>query len=331
MRYKNFAAAILAVGFVVLETGVCGATVREDVDEKNGAAASSVVRRDNSDTHKIKLKLKNGEPVRLGSSAKLDLKNKKDSITIKSAQKAKTADKKSKSEDKDNDKVYFAGVELPKNYKNISIFGDAEATKEQAAALIKANNPEVRLECSVDELVELYWEEAGREGIRPDLALAQALVETGFFRYGGDVHHKQNNFCGLGTTGGGVRGAEFETPRLGVRAHVQHLLAYTQKKRPSTEIVDPRYEMAHRLRMERGMVDTWYGLNGTWAMGSNYSEKIMANYQKMLAIKDAPKLEERKGDDDDKDDKKSRKESKRREKEKRAMRKLVEKLLKERK
>lgn len=180
--------------------------------------------------------------------------------------------------------VTFANVELPDNYKEIGIYGDSVATKSQAVALIKYYNPEVKLECSVEELVDLYWQEAEREGVRPDLALAQALVETGYFRYGGDVHHNQNNFCGLGTTGNGVKGAEFKTPEIGVRAHIQHLLAYTQKKRPSTKIVDPRYELAHNIRLERGVVDTWYGLNGTWAMGSNYCEKIMVNYQRMLAM-----------------------------------------------
>ena len=141
----------------------------------------------------------------------------------------------------------------------------------------------MKLACPVEELVELYWQEAKRENVRPDLALAQSLVETGAYRYGGDVLHHQNNFCGLGTIGGGVRGASFATPQLGVRAHIQHLLAYTQTKRPSTDIVDPRYDLAHNIRMERGVVNTWYGLNGTWAMGSLYCEKIMATYQKILA------------------------------------------------
>ncbi len=109
-------------------------------------------------------------------------------------------------------------------------------------------------------------------------------METATYKYGGDVLHHQNNFCGLGTTGGGVRGAFFATPELGVRAHIQHLLAYTQRQEPSTEIVDPRYDVAHKIRMERGVVDTWYGLNGTWAMGSLYCEKIMATYQKILAM-----------------------------------------------
>ena len=216
-------------------------------------------------------------------------------------------------------KSYFLGTELPADYKSISIFGEAEASKKQAVALIKQNNPKVRLACSVEELVDLYWKEAEREGVRPDLALSQSLVETGTYAYGGDVHHNQNNFCGLGTTGGGVKGATFKTPELGVRAHIQHLLAYTQKKRPQTKIVDPRYELAHNIRMERGMVDTWYGLNGTWAMGSLYCEKIMATYRKMLAMPGG--LEKKKGKPDKKDGKRKQK----------SMRERVEELTKEKK
>ena len=218
-------------------------------------------------------------------------------------------------------KSYFLGTELPADYKKISIFGEAEATKKQAVAYIKQANPKVRLDCSVEELVDLYWQEAEREEVRPDLALAQSLVETGTYAYGGDVHHKQNNFCGLGTTGGGVKGASFKTPELGVRAHIQHLLAYTQKKRPQTKIVDPRYELAHNIRLERGLVDTWYGLNGTWAMGSLYCEKIMATYQKMLAMPGG----QAKKDKQDKADKKA----KEKDKKKKSMRERVDELMKE--
>lgn len=217
-------------------------------------------------------------------------KNKKNKKEQQAAEK-KSAESKKISVNKS---TVFANIELPENYKDISIYGDSVATKGQAVAVIKQYNPDVQLACSVEELVDLYWQEAEREGVRPDLALAQALVETGFFRYGGDVHHNQNNFCGLGTTGNGVKGASFKTPEIGVRAHIQHLLAYTQKKRPSTKIVDPRYELAHNIRLERGVVDTWYGLNGTWAMGSNYCEKIMVNYQRMLAMQAEDTVKEEK-------------------------------------
>lgn len=175
---------------------------------------------------------------------------------------------------------------LPEGYETVGIFGTSEATRNQAAQLILQQNPVLNIGCSVGTIVDLYWEEAEREGIRPDLALSQAIVETGYFRFGGDVEAWQHNFCGLGTVGGGVKGASFKTPRLGVRAHIQHLMAYASHKKPKTKLIDPRYKGAHALRLSRGMVDTWKGLSGTWAMGSEYAEKIFTTHQKMLMCSD---------------------------------------------
>ena len=296
MKYKGYT-SIMAVGVALsLLAGV------------SGAEAAKV----------IKYNSKNTVVSTAPKIIKIAQQGKKKS-TLKSNQQA-TAKQSNMLVEKDG-KSYFLGTELPADYKKISIFGEAEATKKQAVAYIKQANPKVRLDCSVEELVDLYWQEAEREEVRPDLALAQSLVETGTYAYGGDVHHKQNNFCGLGTTGGGVKGASFKTPELGVRAHIQHLLAYTQKKRPQTKIVDPRYELAHNIRMERGLVDTWYGLNGTWAMGSLYCEKIMATYQKMLAMPG----EQAKNDKHDKADKKA----KQKDKKKKSMRERVDELIKE--
>ena len=296
MKYKGYT-SIMAVGVALsLLAGV------------SGAEAAKV----------IKYNSKNTVVSTAPKIIKIAQQGKKKS-TLKSNQQA-TAKQSNMLVEKDG-KSYFLGTELPADYKKISIFGEAEATKKQAVAYIKQTNPKVRLDCSVEELVDLYWQEAEREEVRPDLALAQSLVETGTYAYGGDVHHKQNNFCGLGTTGGGVKGASFKTPELGVRAHIQHLLAYTQKKRPQTKIVDPRYELAHNIRMERGLVDTWYGLNGTWAMGSLYCEKIMATYQKMLAMPGG----QAKKDKQEKADKKA----KQKDKKKKSMRERVDELMKE--
>ena len=296
MKYKGYK-SIMAVGMALsLLAGV------------SGAEAAKV----------IKYNSKNTVVSTAPKIIKIAQKGKKKS-TPKINQQA-TAKQSNMLVEKDG-KSYFLGTELPADYKKISIFGEAEATKKQAVAYIKQTNPKVRLDCSVEELVDLYWQEAEREEVRPDLALAQSLVETGTYAYGGDVHHKQNNFCGLGTTGGGVKGASFKTPELGVRAHIQHLLAYTQKKRPQTKIVDPRYELAHNIRLERGLVDTWYGLNGTWAMGSLYCEKIMATYQKMLAMPGG----QAKKDKHDKADKKA----KQKDKKKKSMRERVDELMKE--
>lgn len=174
---------------------------------------------------------------------------------------------------------------LPGNYQEVTIFGPALATEQQAVALLHIINPHPKLTCTPKEIVHYYWQEAEREGIRPDVAFAQAILESGSFRFGGDVLPEQNNFCGLGTVGGGVKGARFKTPELGARAHIQHLLAYTDK-RPGTKIIDPRYELAHKVRQRDGFCTTWYQLNGNWATSKYYAEKILTVWQRMLGYKD---------------------------------------------
>lgn len=161
--------------------------------------------------------------------------------------------------------------------ETVTILGPAEATQEQMAAFIRRRNPQPKLSCTVEEIVRYYYAEAGREGIRPDVALCQALKETGFFAYGGDVLPAQNNFCGLGTTGGGVRGAKFATPELGVRAHIQHLLAYASAEPPATPIIDPRYDLIVREHPDiHGRITRWTGLNGVWAVpGKTYGQDIL--------------------------------------------------------
>ncbi|MDT8903177.1 glucosaminidase domain-containing protein [Anaeroselena agilis] len=156
------------------------------------------------------------------------------------------------------------------------IFGQAEISKEQMVTFIRRHNPMPKINVALEELVNLYWEEAGHEGIRPDLALAQAILETGYFRFGGDVLPSQNNFAGIGTTGGGPRGATFESARLGVRAHVQHLLAYTTAREPLKPIIDPRYNLVRAIPRYFAQCPTWESLGGKWAIpGVGYGEKIV--------------------------------------------------------
>ena len=161
--------------------------------------------------------------------------------------------------------------------ESITILGQAEATQEQMVAFINRRNPMPKLNCSVKDIVRYYYEEASLEGVRPDVALCQALKETGFFAYGGDVSPQQNNFCGLGATGNHEPGYSFDTPQLGVRAHIQHLLVYTQYERPKQKLVDPRYAHVVNNRPDlHGKVHHWTKLNGAWAVpGKNYGQEIL--------------------------------------------------------
>lgn len=76
-----------------------------------------------------------------------------------------------------------------------------------------------------------YHGEAWR--VRWDYAFFQMAVETNFLTYRrpdgrmGDVDPRQNNFAGIGTTGGGVPGDSFPDVKTGVLGQIQHLVAYS--------------------------------------------------------------------------------------------------------
>lgn len=158
------------------------------------------------------------------------------------------------------------------------IMGGAVATQEQCVRYLLKHNPNPKLNVSPQELVSYYYEEGNRTGIRPDIAFAQALKETGYFRYGGTVIPAQNNYCGLGTTSATVQGAYFATPRLGVKAHIQHLLAYASVEPPQDNIVDPRYDLVRRSYGSNTLTQ-WKDLNGRWAVpGVGYGQSILEDY-----------------------------------------------------
>lgn len=117
-------------------------------------------------------------------------------------------------------------------------------------------------------------------GIRGDVAFAQALHETDYFRFTGDVKKEQNNFAGIGATGNNERGASFATPEQGVLAHIQHLYAYASSAPLSSDypLVDPRFHL-----VQRGSAKNWLDLNGKWAVpGTNYGQSILSLYNNML-------------------------------------------------
>ena len=168
---------------------------------------------------------------------------------------------------------------------DLSIKGPPLATKEQCLQHLLSKNPFPAITVSAEELVNYFYTEAMDEGIRPDIVFAQALYETGYFKYGGDVMPLQNNYCGLGTIGDGGRGAWFFSAEIGVRAQVQHLLGYVSTEPPKKEIVDPRYNLLKSSK-NFGGAKTWTELNGKWAVpGRNYGQKILKLHEKIMREK----------------------------------------------
>ena len=163
-----------------------------------------------------------------------------------------------------------------------AIIGTPLATEEQCVDYLLSVNPHPAISVSPRELVSYYYEEGAREGIRPDVAFAQALKETGFFRYGGTVTPDQNNYCGLGTTSTAVKGAYFPTSKMGVRAHIQHLLAYASTRKPVHPVIDPRYTLVRNV-YGTSTLDHWQDLNGRWEVpGDSYGQSILSMFRAIL-------------------------------------------------
>ncbi|MCI8959002.1 MAG: hypothetical protein HFG62_07785 [Lachnospiraceae bacterium] len=169
------------------------------------------------------------------------------------------------------------------------IMGQARATVRQMALFCRSKNAAPQLPgCSLEQLCQMFLEEGAAEGVRGDVAFAQSLHETGYFRYGGIVQPSQNNYAGIGALNGNGKGqaATFPDPRTGVRAQIQHLKAYASREPLAGACVDPRFSL-----VSRGCAPCveWLGAADNpdgrgWAVpGKDYGRKITAMLDRILA------------------------------------------------
>lgn len=129
----------------------------------------------------------------------------------------------------------------------------------------------------------IYLEECEDEGIRAEVAFCQAMKETGFLKFGGDVSITQFNFAGLGATGSD-HGNSYSNVREGIRAQIQHLKAYASREELNNDCVDNRFQYV--VRGSAPYVE-WLGLhenpNGTgWATEVGYGKSIRNDYMNKL-------------------------------------------------
>ena len=141
-------------------------------------------------------------------------------------------------------------------------------------ALTKGNAPTIEAFC------QIVYDEAVIEGIKPEVVFGQAMNETGYLQFGGDVKIEQFNFAGLGASGGGIAGESFKSVAEGIRAQVQHLKGYASTEALKQTCVDNRYKW-----VTKGCAPyvEWLGQkenpNGKgWATSKNYGMNLMEKY-----------------------------------------------------
>lgn len=136
---------------------------------------------------------------------------------------------------------------------------------------------------SIETFCQMYYDEAQAEGVRPEVAFAQTMKETGFLQYGGDASIGQFNFAGIGTTGNGVPGNSYPDVQTGIRAQIQHLKAYATEDALVRECVDDRYEYVKKGSAPYvewlGQQENPEGLG--WATGDDYGYDIVGMIEDM--------------------------------------------------
>lgn len=169
------------------------------------------------------------------------------------------------------------------------IMGNTNTSLAQMVAYYNANNvyPEFYASSdapSIEAFCQIYLEECQAEGLKAEVAFCQAMLETGFLRYGGDVQINQYNFAGLGATGNGAPGNSFGSVREGVRAQVQHLKAYASTAGLNNPCVDSRFKYVKRGTAPYvewlGIQENPYGKG--WATAKNYGYNIVNLYMAKL-------------------------------------------------
>lgn len=147
-------------------------------------------------------------------------------------------------------------------------------TPEQLKTYLMASNPQPRFTVPPLTLARYYVRYAAEVHLRADILWAQMLHETGFGAYSGSMRASQNNYAGIGATGGGEPGVTFPTAEDGVKAHIAHLVAYvfTDDRASWTDgSVDPRYDAVSPRAVAKVLSD----LDGRWAVpGAGYGAAI---------------------------------------------------------
>ena len=178
-----------------------------------------------------------------------------------------------------------SGALLPSD----SIMGPSLATVEQMVTLFNAQGVPYPVDkyasrgaATIKDFCQVLLDQARSEDVRAEVLFAQAMVETGWLQFGGDVDKNgkvQCNFGGLGATGNGVAGDEFPDVKTGLLAQAQHLKGYASTAPLNQPCVDLRFK---HLNGKRGSAPTVDKLSGTWAPDKTYGTKVMNVVDKLL-------------------------------------------------
>ena len=183
--------------------------------------------------------------------------------------------------------LLVSGPPVPAAPAVTPLMGAARVDAGEIVAWFRLRSPGgYRASVPVEQLVAHFLDEGQAQGVAGDIAFAQSVLETGWFRFAsGSVQPSDNNFSGLGATGQPGQVARFPTAQIGVRAQIQHLWAYgdpdARADATARPLVDPRFDLVS----PKGKAPTWEQMGaGNWASDPDYGRKVLALYTDLLDV-----------------------------------------------
>jgi hypothetical protein len=169
----------------------------------------------------------------------------------------------------------------PSAASGVSVIGPSVLNSDQLSAWFNAQGYVDLTPATVAQLTAWYVQEGTSEGVRGDVAFAQAVLETGGF--GSPDAVGLNNYAGIGHCDSCSAGWAFPSPSGGVLGQEQLLRIFAggQGQPGAPPPVLPSLTPAQQGRS--GCCQTWESLTGVWATDPTYGAQILTIYQHMLA------------------------------------------------
>jgi hypothetical protein len=164
-----------------------------------------------------------------------------------------------------------------------TILGESALNAQQLAGWFQASGYAAQTQATIGQLATWYIEEGRAEGVRGDLAFAQAVLETGGFASPDAV--ARHNFAGIGHCNTCAAGWTFPSDRLGVRGQIQLLRAFATPGLTAAQLANPPVlpSLDPAKQFREGCCSTWPSLTGVWATDPVYALSILQLYVQMLS------------------------------------------------
>jgi hypothetical protein len=160
----------------------------------------------------------------------------------------------------------------------VSILGASVLSASDLAGWYQSMGYQDNTGVPIKQVAAIYLEEGSAEGVRGDVAFAQAVHETGGFA----VLSGRNNFAGIGDCSACGGGVNYQTTRMGVRAQVELLKAYDDPTFTQADAARPVAYVGLNTLSVRGAAQTWEQLGTVWAPSASYGTAVLTIYRTML-------------------------------------------------